>query len=141
MRKKDNHDPFEKSGFGESRLTADNTLFNDGNVWVSFDQFVTSGKFYPINRIDSAEVVKGPVVSKDSIAVFVAGWLLLPFQAYLGLAVLAGTVLFWIGRKPYFMLVLTVRGKKIRALKSTDGKFLTKVYEAIVDALEMLHKR
>lgn len=125
-----------QSGFGESKLTAFNTLFHEGNVWVSDEQFVNSGKHYPIEQIKAASVVKGSPITPKSIGVLLAGLATIPFQQYVGLAIFAATVFFWIGRKPYFVLTLNIRGKQVKAMQSTDRKYLNTIYDAIVQSIE-----
>ena len=125
------------SGFGDSKLTSLNTLFHEGNVWVSEEQFISSGRHFSIKDIRSAKVIKGATFTLDSIGVFLAGFAILPFQLYVGLAVLAATAYFWMSRKPYYVLVLDLKDKELKILKSTDGKYLTRIYEAIVQALEV----
>ncbi len=125
-----------QSGFGDSKLTSFNSLFHEGNVWVSDDQFVNSGRHFPIKDIKSTKVIKGATFTWDSIAVFQVGLAILPFQLYVSLAVLAATAYFWISRKPYYVLIIDFKGSEIKALKSPDGRYLTRIYDAIVQALE-----
>lgn len=125
-----------QSGFGESQFTQENTLFNDGNVWVSLDQFVNGTAHYPIRLIKSAEVKRGPSLTWGSVAVFIAGLAATTLWLYVGLAVAAGAVMFIASRKPYYQLVLAIGGKKVKAMSSADAKYLNRIFSAIVEAIE-----
>ncbi|MBK7655272.1 MAG: hypothetical protein IPJ18_09210 [Betaproteobacteria bacterium] len=85
---------------------------------MSDDQFVNSGRHFPIKDIKSTKVIKGATFTWDSIAVFLVGLAILPFQLYVSLAVLAATAYFWISRKPYYVLIIDFKGSEIKALKS-----------------------
>lgn len=126
-----------QSGFGQSQFTEANTLFQDGNVWVSFDQFVNGSAHYPIKRIKSAAIGKGPIFTLGSVAIFIAGLVAVPFQLYVGLAAIAGTMMFWVARKPSYRLMLKIGEKKVMAMESGDVKYLKTILQAIVDASKM----
>jgi hypothetical protein len=113
-------------------------FFSSENVYVSLTRFVAFGQTYAMSGVTSVKATE--VHPGRLLPILMGGIGILCFMGDGGAMVL-GTLLvllaaaLWLLQKPEYFVTLSVSSGEVRALKSDDREFISKVIQALNDSI------
>ena len=118
-------------------------LFERGNIKVSDSRFDTGFETYAIRKISGIRIEREKRNARSGSGLVVAGVLALlggllgnlPILIVAGAACIVGGTMLWVARVNR-SVVLTTRGKDVKALTSKDGALIEAVAAALHAAIE-----
>lgn len=114
------------------------SFFSDGGVSVTNARFIAQGQTYAMSGITSVKSFRQDPSRKGPIILGIVGVLALGGGGSVtvgGLLLAAGAVAWWFLQKPEFSVLLSSASGETKALASQDGDFISKVVNALNDAI------
>ncbi|MGH8647105.1 MAG: DUF6232 family protein [Gammaproteobacteria bacterium] len=117
---------------------AEQSFLDEGGVSITNSRFMVAGQTYAMSGITSVKAVthnpsrKGPIIL---VAIGLVAMLAGKEAIIGGLLFLAAGVAWWVLQKPKYVVVLHSASGEAEALTSKDGGFISKVVNALNQAI------
>jgi ABC-type Fe3+ transport system permease subunit len=111
------------------------TFLSEGGVTVTNARFIVSSQTYAMSGITSVKNSQEPPKRSYPIICGLLGLLFLVGVPLLGIVLVILAIVWWIGQKSQYHVLLTTASGEMKALSSTDGDLITKVVQALNDAI------
>lgn len=111
------------------------TFLNEGSVTVTNARFIVPSQTFAMAGITSVKNSEEPPKRSYPVICGIIGFLCLSGAPVFGIGLLIVAVVWWIGQKSNYHVLLATAGGEMKALSSTDGAFISKVVTAINEAM------
>lgn len=111
------------------------TFLSENGVTVTNARFLVPTQTYAVTGITSVKNDKETPKRSYPIWCGIIGLLLLFSIPILGGALIVLAIVWWIGQKPRYHVFLTTAGGETKALSSQNGPFISRVVQALNDAI------
>ena len=111
-------------------------FLNEGVVTVTNARFIVASQTFSMAGITSVKNSEEPPKRSYPVICGIIGFLCLIGGApVIGIGLLVLAVVWWIGQKANYHVILATAGGEMEALSSADGAFISKVVTAINEAM------
>ena len=118
--------------------TAEDFLFNEGNIKVSKSRFIAGSETYAMSGISSVKSEAVPARAGLPLLLIIFGVIFLVGSSYVPpLLLIGGGIGIFIARSGQHSVTLGTSGGEIRSYVSRDKSFIEKVVNALNDAIIM----
>ncbi|MEK7207774.1 MAG: DUF6232 family protein [Pseudomonadota bacterium] len=111
------------------------TFFSDGGITVTNTRFIVPSQTYAMSGITSVKNSHESPKRSYPIICGVLGLVFLPGALVVGLIIAGVAIVWWLGQKTQYHVVLTTSGGEVKALSTVDGALISKVVQALNDAI------
>ncbi len=113
----------------------DDIFLSAGGITVSRTRFVVDSQTFALANISSVRGVETPPSRTAPAVLLLFGVLLLFASIWIGVLVIAACIAWMIFQKSTFSVVLTAAGGEVTAYSSDDRAFISRVIQALTDAI------
>ena len=110
-------------------------ILSENGVTVTNTRFIVPAQTYAMAGITSVKNFEEPPKRMYPIGCGIVGLLFLAGVPVLGVGLIVLAVFWWIYQKTKYHVLLTTAGGEVKALSSQNGPFISKVIQALNDAI------
>ena len=111
------------------------TFLSEGGVTVTNARFIVPSQTYAVSGITSVKNSQDYPKRLYPIVCGLFGFIFLVSATGFGLFLLVIAAIWWIGQKTQYHILLTTSSGEAKALSSNDGSFISKVVNALNEAI------
>lgn len=111
------------------------TFLTEGGVTVTNARFIVPSQIYAMSGITSVKNSMETPKRAYPIVCGIVGLILLASVPLVGIVLIAIAVIWWVGQKAQYHVLLTTAGGEMKALSSTNKDFISNVIKALNDAI------
>lgn len=111
------------------------SFLSEGNVKVTTTRFIVPSQTYAMSGITSVKNSHEPPVRIYPIVCGLIGLLCLAGAPVIGMIFIVLAIVWWIGQRTTYHVVLTTASGEAKALSSTDGQYISNVIDALNNAI------
>jgi ABC-type Fe3+ transport system permease subunit len=125
---------WSKTCQGEEPMEEKNIL-NENGITVTNTRFIVPSQTYAMAGITSVKNFKESPKRSYPIGCGIVGLLFLGGAPIVGIVLIVLAVVWWIGQKSTYHVVLTTAGGEVKALSNQSEEFISKVIHALNEAI------
>lgn len=111
------------------------SFLKEGGIAVTSARFIVPSQTYAMAGVTSVKNAEESPKRSYPIVCGIIGLLFLFGVPVVGLVLIVTAVVWWIGQKRQYHVLLTTAGGEMKALSSQDGSFISRVVQALNDAI------